>query len=115
MNKWLIAGALAAYYVYSTRRPKWLDDVLMRCYAKDYLANGQVEVDAANAAAEYGMPTKWLVWLHEKGIPKELLSLASKAVGNELLRKGPPKNATPEELERYKMEILNSVLARGGK
>jgi hypothetical protein len=114
MNKWIAIAALLGLYVYTTRRPKWVDDVLMRCYSKDFLSNGEVNKEANIAAADYGVPSKWVIYLQEQGVPKEqmALSLAAAAILDVMQKKGKPKNATPEELTKYKNAILQEVLAR---
>jgi hypothetical protein len=117
MNKWIAIAALMGLYIYVTRRPKWVDDVLMRCYSKDFLSNGEVNKEATVAAADYGVPTKWVIYLQEQGIPEDqmALSLAAASILDVMQEKGAPKNATPEELTKYKNAVLQEVLARAKK
>jgi hypothetical protein len=114
MNKWIAIAAAVGLYVYVTRRPKWIDDVLMRCYSKDFLSNGEVNKEATVAAADYGVPTKWVIYLQQQGVPKDpiALSLAASAILGVMQKKGAPKNTTPEELAKYKNAVLQEVLAK---
>jgi len=99
----VIAGA---YYLYKTSRPKWLDDLLIRTYAADHLADGRKDPVAASIASEHGLPITWVMELRTKGVTDETLSAHSDAVIDRIVAFGPPSNTHKDTLIAYKAKVL---------
>ena len=108
MNTKAVALALGLYFAYTYfSRPKWLDDLLLRTYGADHLANGRIDPVAASVASEYGLPVTWVMELRNQGADDTNLSAHADAVIGRILKLGPPANTLQDTLIAYKAQVLS--------
>jgi len=109
---WLIPLiALGAWVWYSAQRPAWVDDLLLRAYARDHVADGRKDPVAAEVSGEYGVPLKWVYTLQAKGVPQDKLGYYTNAVVEEIIRLGPPSDMRADTLNNYRDTVLNAVVS----
>jgi hypothetical protein len=110
--KWMIPLlALAVLVWYTSRRPVWVDDLLLRAYARDHVADGRKDPVAAEVSGEYGVPLKWVYTLQAKGVPHDKLGDYTNAVVEEIIRLGPPSDMRTDTLNSYRDTVLNTVVS----
>lgn len=112
---WLACVGVA-WIVLRAERPAWYQDLMLRAFAQDQIADPgttpaaqQQFEQAADLAARYLLPVGWVLVLAEKvsGVP---LEVAVQRVQQAVLAKGPPLDTQNQTLVDYKQ----SVLAAGG-
>jgi hypothetical protein len=98
---------IGTYYIYKTSRPKWLDDLLIRTYAADHLADGRKDPIAASIASEHGLPMTWVMELRTEGVSDSTLSARAGAVIDRIVALGPPSDTNKDTLIAYKAKVLD--------
>jgi hypothetical protein len=104
-------------------RPKWVDDLLLRAYAGDYVAmqhdidqlGGQEAFGAvAKVAGVAGLPVLWVIALQDRGVPMAQLPAAAADTFSVVKDFGAPSTSSAEELLDYKTAVLAEVAKRHG-
>ena len=103
MFKLLAVAALALYAL--QHRPKWLDDVSLRGFASDHIANSASPQDA-EIALEFGLPLGWILDLRKFGVPTEKLEEYADKLVIAMLQLGKPKDFSTETLASYKLQVF---------
>jgi hypothetical protein len=100
---WIVVRAL---------HPKWYDDLMLRAFASDQLAEpGKTEEskkkfeEAADLAARALLPIGWVLKIAEttSGVT---LEQAVQNVKQQVLKMGPPTDTKPETLAQYKKAAI---------
>lgn len=113
--KWLGIASLA-WIVVRALHPKWYDDLMLRAFASDQIAEpGKTPQErekfeqAADLAARALLPIGWVIRIAEV-TTGTTLEQAVQNVKAKVLAMGPPPDSKPETLSQYKA----SALAAGG-
>ena len=115
---WTYIGiAAGAWILVRAWQPKWYEDLMLRAFASDQIAEPgktpearkQFEA-AADLAARSLLPLGWVLKLAE-GYTGTSLEQAVQSVRQRVLAMGPPADTSPETLARYRADAL----AAGGK
>jgi len=108
----LLGVAVAAGLWLSSRRPKWVDDTLLRLYAKDHLGSGEKNEYVANVALDYGVPVTWVEQLKSMGVPDNKLPEYTNEIIEQMITLGPPGDSRADTLELYKAAVIKRALGK---
>jgi hypothetical protein len=104
----VIAGVSLTWIVLRSLKPKWYDDLMLRAFASDQLAEpGKTPEarrkfeEAADLAARALMPVGWVIRIAEITTGTSL-EQAVQNVRAKVLAMGPPPDSKPETLAKYK-------------
>lgn len=104
----VLAGVSIAWIVLRSLKPKWYDDLMLRAFASDQLAEpGKTPEarkkfeEAADLAARALMPVGWVIRIAEVTTGTSL-EQAVQNVKAKVLSMGPPPDSKPETLAKYK-------------
>jgi hypothetical protein len=104
----VLAGVSIAWIVTRSFRPKWYDDLMLRAFASDQLAEpGKTPEaqkkfeEAADLAARALLPVGWVIRIAEITTGTSL-EQAVQNVRAKVLSMGPPPDSKPETLAKYK-------------
>ena len=104
----IIAGVGIAWIVLRAFHPKWYDDLMLRAFASDQLAEPGKTPEAqkkfeqcADLAARAVLPIGWVIKLAESA-SGTTLEQAVQNVKAKVLNMGPPTDSKPETLAKYK-------------
>ena len=108
---WLIPiVAIVGWIWYQSRRPKWVDDLLLRSYASDHMADGRKDPYAAQVSGDYGVPLVWIYSLKEKGVPNDKLPKYANEVIEQMIKLGPPSSTDKATLDHYRDSVLTKTV-----
>jgi hypothetical protein len=109
-----IAIAAGAWILVRAFRPKWYDDLMLRAFASDQIAEpGKTPEDrkrfeeAADIAARALLPLGWVLKLAEV-YSGTTLEQAAQKVKSQVLASGPPADSKPETLAKYRADAINA-------
>lgn len=108
----VVAGVAIAWVLVRAIRPKWYDDLMLRAFASDQLAEpGKTEAEkkqfeeCADLAARALLPMGWVLKIAEvaSGVT---LEQAVQNVKAKVLNMGPPLDTKPETLAQYRATAI---------
>lgn len=109
-----IAIAAGVWVLVRALRPKWYDDLMLRAFASDQLAEpGKTPEarkkfeEAADIAARALLPMGWVLKLAEVYTGTTLEQAAQK-VKAQVLSMGPPPDSKPETLAKYRETAIGA-------
>lgn len=97
----------------------WLEDLLMRGYAADQVADLSALTEAQRSAVSAvagasSVPRGWLAELVTQGLPIEKLPKAAQDAVDALVALGPPRSSDPATLAMYRTTAIGAASAAGG-
>lgn len=111
----IIAGISIAWIVIRAVRPKWYDDLMLRAFASDQLAEPGKTPEAqkkfeecADLAARVMLPLGWVLKIAETA-SGTTLEQAAQNVKAKVLAMGPPPNTENTTLAKYKEAALSAA------
>lgn len=96
----------------SSRRPKWVDDVLLRLYAADHLGTGEKDQYVANIALDYGVPVTWVEKLKAMGVPNDKLAKYTNEIIEKMIEVGPPSDTKTNTLVVYRDTVICKAVGK---
>lgn len=107
--------AALGWIVIRAIRPKWYDDLMLRAFASDQLAEPGKTPEAqkkfeecADLAARVMLPLGWVLKIAETA-SGTTLEQATQNVKAKVLNMGPPPDTKPETLAQYKEAALGAA------
>lgn len=93
-------------------QPAWLTNVLVRDFARDWVEPfgnlpSRLVISASDAAADAGIPPRWLLDLSQTGIVPSVA--VAHAVVQAAIAMGPPQNAAWDTLVTWRAQVLGMV------
>lgn len=111
----IIAGVSLAWIAIRAFRPKWYDDLMLRAFASDQLAEpGKTPEaqkkfeEAADLAARVMLPLGWVLKIAETTTGTSL-EQAAQNVKAKVLQMGPPPDTQTATLSKYKEAALGAA------
>jgi hypothetical protein len=111
----VLAGVSLAWLLVRATRPRWYDDLMLRAFASDQLAEPGKTPEArkqfeesADLAARALLPLGWVLKIAEtaSGVT---LEQAVQNVKQQVLAMGPPPDTKPETLAQYRAKALSAA------
>lgn len=111
----ILAGVAIGWILLRAFRPKWYDDLMLRAFASDQLAEpGKTPEaqkkfeEAADLAARVMLPLGWVLKIAETTTGTSL-EQAAQNVKAKVLGMGPPADTKPETLAKYRETAISAA------
>jgi hypothetical protein len=111
----ILAGVAIGWILLRAFRPKWYDDLMLRAFASDQLAEpGKTPEaqkkfeEAADIAARFLLPLGWVLKIAETS-SGTTLEQAAQNVKAKVLNMGPPPDTQTATLAKYKEAALGAA------
>lgn len=111
----IVAGVSITWIVVRALRPKWYDDLMLRAFAGDQLAEPGKTPEAqkrfeecADLAARMMLPLGWVLKIAEVSTGTTL-EQAAQNVKAKVLAMGPPPDSKTETLAKYKEAAISAA------